>query len=68
MTDSLTWMSQALAWCPWQPNILATGGGTSDRHIRIWNVNSGSCVSALDTLSQVTSTTAIYSACVHVMR
>ncbi|XP_062336789.1 cell division cycle protein 20 homolog [Osmerus eperlanus] len=46
---------KALAWCPWQPNILATGGGTSDRHIRIWNVNSGSCISALDTLSQVSS-------------
>ncbi|KAK6310739.1 hypothetical protein J4Q44_G00187940 [Coregonus suidteri] len=46
---------KALAWCPWQPNILASGGGTSDRHIRIWNVNSGSCISALDTQSQVSS-------------
>uniref|UniRef100_H3DCT1 Cell division cycle 20 homolog n=1 Tax=Tetraodon nigroviridis TaxID=99883 RepID=H3DCT1_TETNG len=46
---------KALAWCPWQPNILASGGGTSDRHIRIWNVNSGSCVSSLDTQSQVSS-------------
>ncbi|TNM97713.1 hypothetical protein fugu_013959 [Takifugu bimaculatus] len=46
---------QALAWCPWQPNILASGGGTSDRHIRVWNVNSGSCISSLDTQSQVSS-------------
>ncbi|XP_028988145.1 cell division cycle protein 20 homolog [Betta splendens] len=46
---------KALAWCPWQPNILASGGGTSDRHIRIWNVNSGSCISALDTQSQISS-------------
>ncbi|KAM9428729.1 cell division cycle protein 20 homolog isoform 1-T2 [Salvelinus alpinus] len=46
---------KALAWCPWQPNILASGGGTSDRHIRIWNVTSGSCISALDTQSQVSS-------------
>lgn len=46
---------KALAWCPWQPNILASGGGTSDRHIRIWNVNSGSCVSSIDTQSQVSS-------------
>ncbi|KAK1790690.1 hypothetical protein P4O66_014556, partial [Electrophorus voltai] len=46
---------KALAWCPWQPSILASGGGTSDRHIRIWNVNSGSCVSAWDTQSQVSS-------------
>ncbi|KAI4898160.1 hypothetical protein NFI96_024924 [Prochilodus magdalenae] len=46
---------KALAWCPWQSSILATGGGTSDRHIRIWNVNSGSCINAWDTQSQVSS-------------
>uniref|UniRef100_A0A3P9N3Q3 Cell division cycle 20 homolog n=1 Tax=Poecilia reticulata TaxID=8081 RepID=A0A3P9N3Q3_POERE len=46
---------KALAWCPWQSNILASGGGTSDRHIRIWNVNSGSCVNSLDTQSQISS-------------
>lgn len=46
---------KALAWCPWQPSILASGGGTSDRHIRIWNVNSGSKVIAWDTQSQVSS-------------
>jgi cell division cycle protein 20 (cofactor of APC complex) len=22
---------KAIAWCPWQPNMLATGGGTSDK-------------------------------------
>uniref|UniRef100_A0A4W5LZQ4 Cell division cycle 20 homolog n=1 Tax=Hucho hucho TaxID=62062 RepID=A0A4W5LZQ4_9TELE len=42
---------KALAWCPWQPNILASGSGTSDRHICIWNINSGSCISGLDTVS-----------------
>ncbi|XP_076001126.1 cell division cycle protein 20 homolog [Genypterus blacodes] len=46
---------KALAWCPWQPNILASGGGTSDRHIRIWNVNSGSCITSLDTESQISA-------------
>ncbi|XP_072312215.1 cell division cycle protein 20 homolog [Eucyclogobius newberryi] len=46
---------KALAWCPWQSNILASGGGTSDRHIRIWNVNSGSCISSIDSQSQVSS-------------
>ncbi|XP_062259535.1 cell division cycle protein 20 homolog [Platichthys flesus] len=46
---------KALAWCPWQPNILASGGGTSDRHIRVWNVNSGSCISSIDTQSQISS-------------
>ncbi|NWH58354.1 CDC20 protein, partial [Geococcyx californianus] len=47
--------SQAVAWCPWQSNVLATGGGTSDRHIRIWNVCSGTCLSAVDAHSQVCS-------------
>lgn len=22
---------KALAWCPWKPNVLASGGGTADR-------------------------------------
>ncbi|XP_018321296.1 cell division cycle protein 20 homolog [Agrilus planipennis] len=44
---------KALAWCPWQPNILASGGGTADRHIRFWNCSNGSCVNAIDTKSQV---------------
>ncbi|XP_068197130.1 cell division cycle protein 20 homolog [Antennarius striatus] len=46
---------KALAWCPWQPNILASGGGTSDRHIRTWNVNSKSCLTSFDTQSQISS-------------
>uniref|UniRef100_A0A8C5FTD6 CDC20/Fizzy WD40 domain-containing protein n=1 Tax=Gadus morhua TaxID=8049 RepID=A0A8C5FTD6_GADMO len=29
--------------------------GKLDRHIRVWNVNSGSCISALDTQSQISS-------------
>ncbi|KAM8930220.1 cell division cycle protein 20 homolog [Pelodytes ibericus] len=46
---------KAVAWCPWQTNVLATGGGTSDRHLRIWNVCSGTCLNAVDTHSQVCS-------------
>lgn len=44
---------KAVAWCPWQPNVLASGGGTADRHIRFWNANTGSCLSSVDTNSQV---------------
>lgn len=44
---------KALAWCPWQPHILASGGGTADRHIRFWNCNTGACINATDTKSQV---------------
>ncbi|KAH1022622.1 hypothetical protein HUJ04_012000 [Dendroctonus ponderosae] len=46
---------KALAWCPWQAHVLATGGGTADRHIRIWNCNTGTCVHSIDTKSQVSS-------------
>ena len=28
---------KALAWCPTKPSLLATGGGTSDRHIRLYD-------------------------------
>lgn len=44
---------QAVAWCPWQPNLLASGGGTADRHIRFWNCSTGTCVQSVDTKSQV---------------
>lgn len=46
---------KALAWCPWQPHVLASGGGTADRHIRFWNCNTGACLNAIDTKSQVCS-------------
>lgn len=44
---------RALAWCPWQPNILASGGGTADRCIKFWNVNNGLCSNSVDSKSQV---------------
>lgn len=44
---------KALAWCPYQSNLLATGGGTADRHIRFWNTHTCAMLSAIDTGSQV---------------
>jgi len=44
---------KALAWCPWEKNLLATGGGSADRTIRFWNTYSGACVNSIDTYSQV---------------
>ena len=44
---------KALAWCPWQKSILASGGGTADRTIRFWDMTTGSAVNAVDTHSQV---------------
>jgi cell division cycle protein 20 (cofactor of APC complex) len=46
---------KALAWCPWQENCLASGGGTADRTIRFWNTQTGSCLNTVDTKSQVCS-------------
>ena len=46
---------KAIAWCPWQRGVLASGGGSADKHIRIWNCNTGASMNAVDTGSQVTS-------------
>ncbi|KAG5368588.1 WD repeat-containing protein [Yarrowia sp. C11] len=46
---------KAVAWCPWQMNLLATGGGTYDKYIHFWNSTTGARVNSIDTGSQVTS-------------
>eukprot|EP00850_Spirogloea_muscicola_P013187 SM000088S23728 [mRNA] locus=s88:331340:333659:- [translate_table: standard] len=46
---------KALAWCPFQANLLASGGGTADRCIKFWNTHTGALVSSIDTNSQVCS-------------
>lgn len=44
---------KAVSWCPWQPHVLASGGGTADRCIRFWNCNTGVLLNTVDTKSQV---------------
>ncbi|XP_040567228.1 cell division cycle protein 20 homolog [Lepeophtheirus salmonis] len=44
---------KAVAWCPWQPHVLASGGGTADRCIKLWNCNNGTLLNSIDTKSQV---------------
>ncbi|EJD01982.1 WD40 repeat-like protein [Fomitiporia mediterranea MF3/22] len=46
---------KALAWCPWQSNLLASGGGTNDATIHVWNSNTGARIHSLKTPAQVTS-------------
>jgi len=46
---------KAVAWCPWQRDLLATGAGASDRSIRFWNSATGACLNRIDTGSQVSS-------------
>ncbi|KAK3143808.1 hypothetical protein QOZ80_4AG0305180 [Eleusine coracana subsp. coracana] len=44
---------KALAWCPFQSNLLASGGGGDDRCIKFWNTHTGACLNSIDTGSQV---------------
>lgn len=46
---------KALSWCPWQSNLLATGGGSNDRQIYFWNTTTGARINHIPTDSQVTS-------------
>ncbi|GJN90721.1 hypothetical protein Rhopal_003735-T1 [Rhodotorula paludigena] len=45
----------ALAWCPWNSSLLASGGGSSDRTIHFWNTTQSARLNSLVTTSQVTS-------------
>ena len=56
---------KALAWCPWQHSTLVTGGGSSDQHIRAWNVFTGKVESSVNTGSQVSCIYFSPRACLH---
>nr|GEZ49469.1 cell division cycle 20.2, cofactor of APC complex-like [Tanacetum cinerariifolium] len=44
---------KALAWCPFQANLLASGGGGGDKSIKFWNTHTGACLNSVNTGSQV---------------
>jgi cell division cycle protein 20 (cofactor of APC complex) len=44
---------KAIAWCPWQKGLLASGGGTKDKSIKFWNIDAGSLINSVDVGSQV---------------
>ena len=44
---------KGLAWSPHKHSTLATGGGTSDKTIKIWNISDMSLVHNIDSGSQV---------------
>ncbi|KAM3270865.1 hypothetical protein P3S67_029067 [Capsicum chacoense] len=54
MTDH-TAAVKALSWCPFQSNMVASGGGVGDQCIKFWNTNTGACLNTVDTGSQVCS-------------
>lgn len=46
---------KAVAFCPWMPNLLATGGGSRDKNIRFWHSKSGTLISKHKTKGQITA-------------
>lgn len=44
-----------MSWCPYQPSLLATGGGSNDKTINFWNTTTGARVNTIETGSQVSS-------------
>ena len=44
---------KALAWCPHDRCVLATGAGTADATIKLWNAQLGTLLNSVDTKSQV---------------
>lgn len=46
---------KAIAFCPWQSSLLATGGGTNDRAIHFYHVTSGACLASINVYAQVTA-------------
>uniref|UniRef100_A0A3Q1F2T0 Cell division cycle 20B n=1 Tax=Acanthochromis polyacanthus TaxID=80966 RepID=A0A3Q1F2T0_9TELE len=46
---------KAMGWCPWQRQVIATGGGWNDGELRMWDTLSGSCLTSISTNSQICS-------------
>ncbi|OMO59352.1 hypothetical protein CCACVL1_24889 [Corchorus capsularis] len=46
---------KAISWCPFQSNLLATGGGAADGTIKFWNSHTGACLNSVETGSQISA-------------
>lgn len=46
---------KAIAFAPWQPSLLATGGGTNDGAIHFYHTRTGACLATINVFAQVTS-------------
>ncbi|KAJ3044260.1 hypothetical protein HDV00_002580 [Rhizophlyctis rosea] len=51
--DRHTAAVKAIAWHPTKHRVLASGGGTADKHIRFWDVSEGKSMGHHNTESQV---------------
>jgi hypothetical protein len=45
---------KAIAWHPDVRNVLASGGGSADRYLRLWDVDARRCFNRRDSRSQIT--------------
>lgn len=46
---------KALDWCPWRINILASGGGSRDKTVKFWDIETGTCENSFSMSSQICS-------------
>ena len=46
---------KAIAFCPWQRGLVASGGGSNDRAIHFYHTYSGACLATIGVQAQVTS-------------
>ncbi|KAK6359248.1 hypothetical protein TWF696_000411 [Orbilia brochopaga] len=46
---------KAIAFCPWQKSLIATGGGSNDRGIHFYHTFTGSSIATIKVSAQVTS-------------
>ncbi|OMO83289.1 hypothetical protein CCACVL1_11452 [Corchorus capsularis] len=53
--DHHTSAVKALAWCPFQRNLLASGGGEGDGSIKFWSTKTGACLNSVNTGSEVSA-------------
>ncbi|XP_076948433.1 cell division cycle 20.5, cofactor of APC complex-like [Bidens hawaiensis] len=44
---------KALAWCPYNFQVLASGGGTNDGCIKLWDTQQGTCINSINTEAQI---------------
>lgn len=46
---------KAIAFCPWQQSLVATGGGSNDKCIHFFHTRSGAALASISVSAQVTS-------------
>ncbi|KAJ6260096.1 hypothetical protein Dda_4317 [Drechslerella dactyloides] len=46
---------KAIAFCPWQKSLIATGGGSNDRGIHFYHTFTGAAIATIKVSAQVTS-------------